>query len=162
MSKGIDKPIDALIADLNAVLWKGSARQFFGRVYRSESEGKVQPLYYVGTEVVDVLKDDRYDAQCFVDVQPTRKMYSDIVEAECRICFMVNLSAIYPSLGRSEAVETVIADIMRVLMASQFEIERAVSGLEAFADYKSQDVVLADMSTHHLFRFDLKINYINC
>lgn len=162
MSKGIDIPIDALITDMNNYLWLGKANQFYGRVYRNELNDVIQPLYYIGDEAVDALKDDRKDAQCFVDVQSTRKMFADVIEAECRICFMVSLSGLYPSLNRSEAVEQVMADVKDLLMSSQFEIIQMVSGVDAFADYKSPDTNLADMAGNHLFRFDLKLIYQNC
>lgn len=162
MSKGIDIPIDALIADFTAELWTLNTCQFYGRVYRNEFNGVIQPLYYLGTEAVEVLKDDRKDAQCFVDVMPVRKMTADIIEAECRICFMVNLDELYPAVGRSEAIESAMGEVKNLLMSSQFEFIQMVSGPDAFADYKWSEDQISDLQHYHLFRFDLKINYINC
>ena len=161
MSKGIDIVIDELIADFTAELWTGTTRQFYGRVYRHEIEGAIRPLYYIGTEAVDCLKDDRKAAQCFVDVQPTRNMFADVIEAECRVCFMVDLSIVYKLLGRSEAIEQVMQDVVDVLMSSQFETIQMISGADSFADYKWNETALADLSGNHLFRFDLKTIYTN-
>lgn len=167
MSKGIDIPIDDLILLFNTYLWTTKVRSFYGRIFRNEIPNgygvKIQPLYYgaVGSEPIEVLKDDRKDAQCFVDVMPNRKMNTDVIEAECRVCFMVNLTAIYPTLTRTEAIETVMNDVKNYIMASQFEFIQLVSGYEAFKDYQWNEDVISDMSGNHLFRFDLKTIYLN-
>jgi hypothetical protein len=165
MSKGIDIPIDELIADFTARLWTMKTCQFYGRVFRNEhKEGftvKIQPLYYVGSEAVDPLKDDRKDAQCFVDVMPTRKMFADVIEAECRVLFMVNLLTLYPLLTRTEAIEQIMKDVKDRIMSSQFTTIQMVSGYEAFNDYQWSEDALSDLQNHHLFRFDLKLTYIN-
>lgn len=161
MSKGIDIPIDALIAQLTANLWTANTRQFLGRVYRNAIDGKIQPLYYTGTEDIDVLKDDRKDAQCFVDVMPTRNMFADVIEAECRICFMVDLSALYPTVSRSEAVERVMADVIYELTHSEFVITQMVSGYTAFDDYIFSEDTSTDVGLDHVFRFDIKTTYTN-
>jgi hypothetical protein len=165
MSKGIDTPINELIDLFLTNLWTSKTRQFYGRIFRNEKRMgfiiKIQPLYYVGTEAVDPLKDDRKDAQCFVDVMPDRKMFADVIEAECRILFMVNLLALYPSLTHTEAVEQVMADVKRQIMLSEFETIQMVSGYEAFNDYHWSEDALSDLQNHHLFRFDLLLTYIN-
>jgi hypothetical protein len=165
MSKGIDIPIDELIADLTATLWITNTCQFYGRVFRNEKKDgfnvKIQPLYYVGSEAIDPLKDDRKDAQCFVDVMPTRKMFTDVIEAECRVLFMVNLLTLYPLLTRTEAIEQVMLDVKDLIMSSRFETIQMVSGYEAFNDYGWSEDALSDLQNHHLFRFDLKLTYIN-
>lgn len=161
MSKGIDIPIDALITQLTANLWTTKTRQFLGRVYRNAVDGKIQPLYYTGEEAIDLLKDDRKDAQCFVDVMPQRKMFADVIEAECRACFMVSLSALYPALSRSEAVECVMADVIGELSQSQFEIIQMISGYTAFDDYIFSGDTSTDFGLDHVFRFDLKTTYTN-
>lgn len=161
MSKGIDIPIDALIAQLTADLWTDKNRQFYGRVFRNQVDGKIQPLYYVGEDALDPLKDDRKDAQCFIDVIPTRKMFADVVEAECRIIFMVNLKVLYPGISRTEAIEQVLTDVMPELMASEFEIIQSISGHNALDDYIWKEDTSTDIGLDHVFRFDLKLTYCN-
>ena len=159
MSKGVDIPIDALITDLTTYLWPNNITQFYGRVFRNEVNGKTYPLYYSNGEGIDVLKDDRKDAQCFVEVVPNRKMFADVIEAECRMFFMVNLSMIYPLLSRTDAIEEVMHDATILIFGSQFDFVQLVSGAEAFKDFP--DDAISDLSGQHLFRFDLKCNYIN-
>lgn len=161
MSKGIDIPIDALIDQLNSGLWIGNNNQFYGRVFRNKIHQGIQVIYYDGIEGLDPLKNDFKDAQCFVDVLPERKANADIFEAECRIVFMVNLSAIYPSLNRSEAIESVMTDVVNELMSSQFELTRVISGAEALEDYVFADDTSIDISSDHAFRFDTKLIYTN-
>jgi hypothetical protein len=122
---------------------------------------KVKPLYYVGSEVVDPLKNDTKDAQCFVDVMPVRKMNADVIDAECRVLFMVNLLALYPALTRTEAIEQVMLDVKKLILSSEFETIQMVSGYEAFSDYQWSEDALSDLREHHLFRFDLQTTYIN-
>lgn len=167
MSTGIDIPIDDLIGSFTSELWTDKKRQFYGRVFRSEmpkdSGIKIRPIYYsaAGSEGVDVLKDDRVDAQCFVDVMPVRKMNADITDAECRVLFMVNLASLYPALSRPDAIEQVTKDVKDVIMSSQFGTVQLVSGYEAFADYGWSEDALSDLAGQHLFRFDLNFTYIN-
>ncbi len=162
MSKGIDIPIDALITQLTAGLWTTNNCQFYGRVFRNEFNGKIQPLYYISAEEsVDPLKDDRKDAQCFVDVMPVRKMYADVIEAEVRLLFMVNLSALYPGLSRTESIEQVMQDVTAELMQSQFDLIQMVSGYTAFDDYIWKEDTSTDVGLDHVFRFDLKLTYCN-
>lgn len=163
MSKGIDIPIDALITQLTAGLWTTNNCQFYGRVFRNEFNGKIQPLYYISAEEsVDPLKDDRKDAQCFVDVMPTRKMFVDVIEAEVRLLFMVSVSALYPGVSRTEGIEQIMKDVISEILQSQFEIVQMVSGYTAFNDYVWREDTSTDIGLDHVFRFDLKINYINC
>lgn len=162
MSKGVDLPIDALIAQLTAGLWADKNTQFYGRVFRNMTNGKIQPIYYINTkEGIDPLKDDRKDAQCFVDVMPTRKMFSDVIEVECRILFMVSLSALYPGVSRVESIEQVMQDVTEELMQSQFETTQMVSGYNAFDDYIWKEDTSTDIGLDHVFRFDLKLIYCN-
>jgi hypothetical protein len=162
MSKGVDIPIDALITQLTAGLWTGKNTQFYGRVFRNWIDGKIQPIYYISAEEgIDPLKDDRKDAQCFVDVMPTRKMFADIIEAECRILFMVSLSALYPGISRVESIEQVMQDVTEELMQSQFDIIQMVSGYNAFDDYIWKEDTSTDIGLDHVFRFDLKLTYCN-
>jgi len=161
MSKGIDIPIDNLIADFTSYLWTTKTRQFYGRIFRNSRNGKIQPVYYSGNQGIDVLKDSKKDAQCFADATDDRKMFSDIVEAEVRILFMVNLSTLYPSLSRPDAIEQVMEDVVTVLMLSQFNLVKMVSGEDSFSDYKWSEDALSDLQSHHLFRFDLKTVYTN-
>lgn len=161
MSKGVDIPIDALIDQLNSGLWIDKTCQFYGRVFRNMIDGKIQPLYYIEDEGIDPLKDDQKDAQCFVDVMPTRKMFADIIEAEVRILFMVNLSALYPGISRTESIEQVMQDVIEELMQSQFETVQMVSGYNAFDDYIWKEDTSTDIGYDHVFRFDLKLTYCN-
>jgi hypothetical protein len=164
MSKGIDIPIDALIDSFMTRLWTSNNNQFYGRIFRNEkkegSSVKVVPIYYDGSEGIDPLRNDNKDAQCFVDVMPTRKMFADVIEAECRVLFMVGLSSLYPTLNRTEAIEQVMSDVKNVLIYSGFNIIQMVSGYEAFKDYGWSEDDMIDL-TDHLFRFDLKITYTN-
>lgn len=159
MNKGIDILIDALIADFTSYLWTGNVNQFYGRIFRNELNGKIYPLYYLGSEGIDVLKDDRKDSQCFVEVMPTRKMFADIIEAECRVYFMVNLSMIYPLLSRTDSIEEVMRDVKDIIFNSEFNFVQLVSGVEAFKDFP--DDAISDLSGQHLFRYDVRCNYIN-
>jgi hypothetical protein len=165
MSKGIDIPIDELITSFTAKLWTSKTCQFYGRVFRNEFKDgfsvKIQPVFYIGSEGIDPLKDDRKDAQCFVDVMPTRKMFADVIEAECRVLFMVNLLTLYSTLTRTEAIEQIMLDVKEQIMQSQFEVIQMVSGYEAFNDYQWREDALSDLQNHHLFRFDLKLTYSN-
>ena len=167
MSRGVDIPINDLLRLFNTYLWTSNVRSFRGRIFRNEKEFgfnvKIQPLYYdtVGSEPIEVLKDDNKDAQCFFDVMPTKKMFDTIKEAECHICFMVNLTSLYPLLTRTEATEQVIEDAENLIKRSQFEFIQLVTGYESFNDYQWNESALSDLSSNFLFRFDLKLTYNN-
>jgi len=168
MSKGIDISIDALIADFTANLWTGKVNSFYGRVFRNErfDTGKVCPeIWLTPDNYIEVLKDTKKEAQCFVDVQPEIKINYDIHTAELWLCFMVNLSAIYPTLTRTEATEQVQKDVKDILLTSRFSITGLITGYEGFKNYdwgESTTVqAKADMSPHYLFRFNLQLIYSN-
>lgn len=168
MSKGIDIPIDALLADFTTYLWTDKVRSFYGHAFRNVKEGqsKVCPeIHLAGTDkYIDVLKDSSKDAQCFFDVQPGPGNSKDIFTADVWLCFMVNLSKLYPSLSRAEATDQVQRDVIDLLMSSQFEIT-GLTGAEGFAAYDwgndESYQVKADMSPNYLFKYILQNTYIN-
>jgi len=167
MSKGIDISIDSLFADFTANLWTDKVRSFYGRVFRNErfEIGKISPEVYISANepAREVLKEYKYDAQCFFDVQPNIAINFDIHTAEVWVCFMVNLQAIYPSLTRTEATEQVHKDVKDLILMSQFNISGLVTGFQGFNGYDFGDVAYAysDMHPHYLFRFNLNITYVN-
>lgn len=166
MSKGIDIAIDQLTDSLTANLWTDRRTNFMGRIHPTRGmDGesvKLKPLFYVDNRPVDALMDDRYDAQSFVHVMPGRKMVADVVEAECRVLFAVNLDALYPEItSRNEQIETAMEEVRNELTLSQFDITGMTSGYDAYADYGWERDAQSDMQPNHLFRFDLKIVYTN-
>jgi len=165
MSKGIDIPIDDLLTDFATYLWPTSVRAFYGRIFRNERNGKISPeVWITPNNYIEVLKDTSKDAQCFFDVQPNITMNTDIYTADIRLCFMVNLAKLYPTLLRTEATEQVLADVKNLLMEGQFTINGVTTGITGFSDYDFGDDLqsLADMSPHYLFRYNIQTTYINC
>jgi len=166
MSKGIDIPIDELLGYFNTYLWVGKVNSFYGRIQRNNINGKVYPQVLItGTNSYkEVLKDSSKDAQCFFDVQPEPANAKDILTSDVWLCFMVNLSKLYPLLTRSEAQDQVQRDVIELLMSGQFEIT-GFSGYEGFTGYDwGEDQTIqakADMSPHYLFKYTLQATYIN-
>ncbi len=167
MSKGIDIAIDALLADFNTYLWTTKVRSFYSRASRNvkADSSKVRPeVWSSENKYIDVLKDSSKDAQCFFDVQPLLANSKDIFTADVWLCFMVNLTSLYPSLSRSEAQDQVQRDVIDLLMSSQFEIT-GMTGAEGFTGYDwGEDTnvqVKADMSPNYLFKYTLQVTYIN-
>jgi hypothetical protein len=163
MSKGIDISIDALVADFTAYLWTSNIRSFYGRVFRNERNGRISPEVWVTpNKYVEVLKDTAKDAQCFFDVQPSVPMVADICEADIWLCFMVNLQKLYPTLTRTEATEQAHADVLDLIMSSEFTVDKTglIPGFTGFKDY-DWDEAAANMSPHYMFRFNLNKIYSN-
>ena len=168
MSKGIDIPIDALLADFNTYLWTSKVRSFYGRVFRNikNDQSKVCPeVLITGTNsYTEVLKDSSKDAQCFFDVQPSPANAKDIYTSDVWLCLMVNLSKLYPLLSRADAQDQVQRDVMDLLMSSQFEIT-GFTGYEGFTGYDwgedSTAQAKADMSPSYLFKYILQTTFIN-
>ena len=166
MSKGIDIPIDELLGYFNTYLWVGKVNSFYGRIQRNNINGKVYPQVLItGTNSYkEVLKDSSKDAQCFFGVQPEPANAKDILTSDVWLCFMVNLSKLYPLLTRSEAQDQVQRDVIELLMSGQFEIT-GFSGYEGFTGYDwGEDQTIqakADMSPHYLFKYTLQATYIN-
>ena len=166
MSKGIDIPIDELLGYFNTYLWVGKVNSFYGRIQRNNINGKVYPQVLItGTNSYkEVLKDSSKDAQCFFDVQPEPANAKDILTSDVWLCFMVNLSKLYPLLTRSEAQDQVQRDIINLIMSSPFEIT-GMTGAEGFTGYDwGEDTkvqVKADMSPNYLLKYILQVTYIN-
>jgi len=167
MSKGIDIPIDALLADFTSYLWTDKVHSFYGRISRnvkSESSKVCPEIWLSGNKYIDVLKDSSKDAQCFFDVQPGPANSKDVFTADVWLCFMVNLSKLYPSLSRPEAQDQVQRDIINLIMSSPFEIT-GMTGAEGFTGYDwGEDTkvqVKADMSPNYLLKYILQVTYIN-
>lgn len=162
MSKGADKAIDACISNLLSKLYKANTRQFLGRVFREQSNGKIKPIYYTSNDqYIDCLKNSSVDAQCFFDLQPITKFDGGISECEIWCCWMLNLTALYPSLTITEATEQAQYDIGRLLTHPSFEITRIVRDFEGFKGYDFSDINISSLSPHYLLRFDLKLFYPN-
>ena len=171
MSKGIDIQIDKLVTLFTAKLWKGKNNQFYGRVFRNERfedfQSKVSPEVYISEKepAREVLKDHRFDGQCFFDVQPTDTMLADTHESVIWICFMVNLEKVYPELTRTEATETAHRDAERLIFDSNFSLTELVRGFTGFTGYDwntEASQAKADMHPHYCFKFVTKLIYINC
>ena len=172
MSKGIDIPIDALVAVFNSNLWSTKNNSFYGRVFRNERFGSfpsvISPEVYISADqpALEVLKNDSYDAQCFFDVQPNDPIAGGSIHTSTVwICFMVNLVALYPTLTRTEATEQVHRDAERIIEHSKFDIDGLVRGFEGFTSYDwggDSYQAKADMHPNYCFRFNTKIEYVNC
>lgn len=167
MSKGVDILIDATIVDFTARLWIGKINSFYGRIFRNEvltdSGLKIVPEVSIdGKSYVEVLKDDRKDAQCFFDVLPEGDMVGAMEKNTIRAMFMVNLVALYPTLTRNEATETAKKEVFDILSGNFDSISGFISGRTAFSDYYFPGLDLADMSPHFLFRFDCISYNTNC
>lgn len=171
MSKGIDIPIGTLVTNLTSQLWTTKNCQFYGRVFRNERfedfNTKISPEVYISANqpAIEVLKNDRYDAQCFFDVQPVDEVSGDIHTATVWICFMLNLLTVYPTLTRTEATEQAHRDAENIIFNSEFEITGLVRGFHGFTGYdwgEEASQAKADIYPNYLFRIDTKLNYINC
>ena len=172
MSKGIDIPIDSLVAIFNSDLWSGKNNQFYGRVFRNERfadfGSKISPEIWLSADkpAVELLKNDGYNAQCFFDVQPTEnESVGDVHNADVWICFMVDLISIYPELTRQEATEQVHRDAEILILDSEFENPSLVRGFTGFTGYDwgdNADQAKADMHPHYCFRFNTDLEYVNC
>lgn len=166
MSIGIDIHIDALVGDFNSLLWPTvSNRSFYGRVFRNERNDSISPeIWTTPHNYIEVLKDYKYNAQCFFDRQPDISVNSNVQQATVWVCFMVNLQAIYPNLTRTEATEQVHFDVKEILETRPFQIQNLVTGFTGFESYDwgNDGQARADMSPHYLFRFTTLIDYTNC
>ena len=166
MSRGVDISIDELVGYFNTYLWAGKVNSFYGRVQRNNVGDKISPdICIAGTDkYINVLKDSSKDAQCFFDVQPTPANAKDVLTSDIWLCFMVNLTKLYPSLSRPEAQDQVQRDVVDLLMSSQFEIT-GFTGYEGFTGYDwGEDQTAqsrADMTPHYLFKYNLQVTYIN-
>lgn len=166
MSKGIDIHIDALVNDFNNLLWTSlTKRSFYGRVFRNERNDSISPeIWITPHNYIEVLKDYKFDAQCFFDRQPNIDINSNVQQATVWICFMVNLQAIYPTLTRTEATEQVHWDVKGIVEHRPFIVQNLVTGFSGFDSYDwgEDGQYKADMSPHYLFRFETFIDYANC
>lgn len=167
MSTGIDILIDNTIVDFNARLWTTNVKSFYGRIFRNEvltENGlKIVPEISIdGKSYVEVLKDNRYDAQCFFDVLPDGSMIGMMEKNIIRVMFMVNLVKLYPTSTRAEATELAKKEVLNLLSCNFDEVTGFVSGRTAFSDYYFEGKDLADMSPHFLFRYDCLSYNTNC
>ena len=171
MSKGIDIPIDKLVAEFGRLLWVGFNNSFNGRVFRNERfenfQSKISPeIHQSGTDVyLEALKDYSSDGQCFFDVQPNIETIGSVYSADVWICFMVNLKTVYPALNRIEATEQAHIDTSELINNSPFNSSEMITGFQGFIGYdwgENADQARADMSPHYLFRYTTKINYTIC
>ena len=169
MSKGIDIPIDRVVQHFKDNLWAHVNTSFYGRVYRNERfdsfQVKISPeVQDCNTkEYKEVLKDDKFDAQCFFDVDPNQTVSNHNYDATIMICFMVNLEKIYPTLSRNEATEQAHLDVEKQFKFFAIEIVKLITGFEGFKNYdfgKDRQPSL-DMAPYYMFRFDAELNYSN-
>jgi len=167
MSRGIDRPIDALVSVFTSHLWDGKTNAFYGRVFRNErgDNNLISPeIWQTDGNYIEVLKDYSKDGQCFFDVQPNIPIAAGVGSATIWICFMLNLDTVYPALTRTEATEQAHYDTKRLIESSQFDINELITGITGFAAYDFGEIpqAKADMSPHYLFRYTTTIDYVNC
>lgn len=165
---GVDKNIDQAVSDLKSSLWIGNETAFYGRCFRNEKRGQIgtvikPEVYTSSTDYVEVLTDDTKAGQCFFDVQPTNGSDENgVYSADTWICFMVNLSKVYPSLTRTEGTEQAHTDAEEIL-SQHFNITGLVRGFEGFKgyDFGGEHQAHVDMHPYYLFRFNTNIKYNN-
>lgn len=158
MSKGIDIPIDALLAKFTSNLWTGNTNSFYGRVQRTIRDGGTFPEWYNSStkDYQDVILNDKVDSTCFFDVQSNEE-YNNRFIADVWICFSVNLNKLYPTISE-RATEYAHEDVLKIIKKSSFKPTGLVRGLNAFSEYnlvKEPD----NMNEFYLFRFNARIMY---
>lgn len=158
MSKGVDIPIEKLVAKFTSGLWDGNNNVFRGRIQRTLKNGETFPEYYDSTEkrYKDVLLNKKVDSTVFFDVQPTEE-YSGLFIADVWICFAINLKKLYPDVSE-RATEYAHEAALKVIKKSSFKVTGLVRGLDAFSDYelvKESD----NMNQFYLFRFNTTVKY---
>ena len=167
MSKGIDIVIDDTLVDINARLWITNVNSFYGRIFRNdiltERGLKIVPeISLDGKSYKEVLKDNRFDAQCFFDVLPSGDMIGTMEKNTVRAMFMVNLIKLYPALTRTEASQSAKEEVFDLLSCNFDSVTGFISGRTAFFDYEFKGMDISDMSPHYLFRFDCISWNVNC
>ena len=169
MSKGIDIPIDNLVAEFNSNLWTAFNTDFVGRIFHNVrfNPSRISPEKWLsGDRYKEVLKNTTIDGQCFFDVRP-REDGHPVSNADVRICFMSNLAIVYPLLTRNEATEQAHIDALNIIKPSRFKVTNLIRGFEGFEEYdwgKGVSQAQSDMHPHYLFRYDTELSYqiINC
>lgn len=160
----IDTIIADTLTDLNARLWASNTKLYSGRIFRNfvNESGIIPTVTTANDKYVEVLKDKRYDVQCFFDVLPNGEMIGTMEKNVIRAMFMVNLTALYPTSTRAEATELAKKEVFNLLSCNFDQVTGFISGRTSFADYDFVGKELADMSPHFLFRFDLISFNTNC
>lgn len=159
MSKGVDIPIDALVAKFTSKLWTGKDNVFRGRIQRVLKKGETFPEYYdpIEKRYKDVLLNRKVASTCFFDVQPTEE-YDNRFIADVWICFAINLKKLYPAITE-RATEYAHEDVLKIIKKnSSFKPTGLVRGLDAFSEYnlvKESD----NMNQFYLFRWNTTIKY---
>ena len=160
MSKGIDIPIDALVAKFISKLWVGETNVFKGRIQRiTDNNGNVRPKWFDSSNnrYTDVLLHKSNASTSFFDVQPTEE-YDNRFIADVWICFAINLKTLYPSITE-RATEYAHEDVLKIIKKnSSFKPTGLVRGLDAFNEYnlvKESD----NMNQFYLFRWNTTIKY---
>ena len=161
MSKGVDIPIDALVAKFVSKLWTGAGitNNFKGRIQRTIRGGEEIPEWYNSTtkDYEDVILSDKVDSTCFFDVQSAEE-YDNRFIADVWICFAINLKTLYPAITE-RATEYAHEDVLKIIKKnSSFKPTGLVRGLDAFSEYnlvKESD----NMNQFYLFRWNTTISY---
>jgi hypothetical protein len=160
VSKGIDIPIDALVAKFVSKLWKGRNNTFKGRIQRTLRDGDTFPEWYNATtkDYEDVLTDDTVDSVIFFDVQSSEDYNGSQFISDVWICGAVKLKALYPSITE-RATEYAHEDVLKIIKKnSSLKPTGLVRGLDAFSEYnlvKETD----NMNQFYLFRINTEIKY---
>ena len=160
MSKGIDIPIDALVAKFTSKLWAGKTNVFKGRIQRvTDNNGNLRPKWFdpSSNRYTDVLLQKSNASTSFFDVQPTEE-YDNRFIADVWICFAINLKTLYPAITE-RATEYAHEDVLKIIKKnSSFKPTGLVRGLDAFSEYnlvKESD----NMNQFYLFRWNTTISY---
>jgi len=160
VSKGIDIPIEKLVAKFTSKLWLGKTNKFKGRIQRTLRDGDTFPEWYNPNinEYEDVLTDDTVDSVLFFDVQSSEDYNGSQFLADVWICGAVKLKALYPSITE-RATEYAHEDVLKIIKRySSFKPTGLVRELDAFSEYnlvKETD----NMNEFYLFRINTQIKY---
>ena len=152
----IDSIISNTLIDFNARLWTSNTRSFCGRIFRDivGESGIIPTIPITGDKYGEVLKDKKYDAQCFFDVLPGGEMIGMMEKNTVRVMLMVDLARLYPTSTRIEATELAKKEVFNLLSCNFDSIANFISGRTAFSDYEFKGVNISDVSPHYLFRFE--------
>jgi hypothetical protein len=139
--------------------------QSYERDYKTKRDGNIIPEIFRNNEYVEVLLDDKRNANSFFLTDDTENI-DEVCTINVSLIFQVNLNNLYASAPH-RADEEFRSEIKKLLYENPFGftltgvttgIDKVYSDLSFPLEYKD------DMQQFHVVRFDLELNYniINC
>lgn len=162
----IDKQIKHIQSDLYDYLLSVGWTDYdsYPKAYKNQTpQGVIPEIYTDKGEYSEIFLNDRVNATSFFIVDDSRQISDRMFQANIKLIFQVDISALYPRVTH-RADEEVHEDVYYALQNNPFIVNISnlnTSLTDIYSGLRVDLSIYDDMQPYHIFSYDIEIRYSN-